>query len=138
MFFTRREVARLAMALAVAQAPAGTAVGGSQTFRHEDLKPNTSDPLTSRLMLNTRTHTVYRADVHEWEIPSGQAPHPPHQHVHEVLMLVRDGTMEVTIAGTTARLGPGSCVASNQMHGWRNDGTDVVRYFVLAFGVDNA
>ena len=140
MPLTRRELAALLPALAAAQAPARTDVGGSQTFRHEDLTPATNGPLTSRQMLRTRTHTGYRVDIHESEIPAGQAPHPPHQHVHEELMLVRDGTMEVTIAGTTTRLGPGSCayVASNQMHGWRNVGTGVARYFVLALGDDNA
>jgi len=54
-------------------------------------------------------------------------------------MLIREGTMDVTIAGKTTQLGPGSCVyiASNEMHGWRNAGTGVARYFVLALGDDN-
>ena len=141
MLITRRELTMLMPALAAAaQTPAGTEVGGSQTFRSEDIAPSRSGPLTSRQMLRTWTHGGYRLDIHESEIPAGEAPHPPHQHVHEELMLIREGTMDVTIAGATTRLGPGSCayVASNQMHGWRNAGTGIARYFVLALGEDNA
>jgi mannose-6-phosphate isomerase-like protein (cupin superfamily) len=141
MLLTRREITMLMPALAAAaQTPAKTEVGGSQTFRNEDITPSRSGPLTSRQMLRTRTHGGYRVDIHESEIPPGEAPHPPHQHVHEELMLIREGTMDVTIAGATTRLGPGSCayVASNQMHGWRNAGAGTARYFVLALGEDTA
>ena len=141
MLLTRRELTMLMPAIAAAvQTPAKTDVGGSQTFRNEDITPSRNGPLTSRQMLRTRTHGGYRLDIHESEIPAGEAPHPPHQHVHEELMLIREGTMDVTIAGATTRLGPGSCayVASNQMHGWRNAGAGIARYFVLALGEDTA
>jgi mannose-6-phosphate isomerase-like protein (cupin superfamily) len=141
MLLTRRELTMLMPAIAAAaQTPAGTEIGGSQTVRNEDITPSRNGPLTSRQILRTRTHSGYRLDIHESEVPPGEAPHPPHQHVHEELMLVREGTMDVTIAGATTRLGPGSCayVASNQMHGWRNVGTGTARYFVLALGEDNA
>ena len=141
MLLNRRELTMLMSAMAVApQTPAATELGGSQAIRYEDLTPTRSGPDASRQMLRTRTHSGYRIDMHETELPAGMAPHPPHQHVHEEMMLIREGTMEVTIAGTTTRLGPGSCayVASNQMHGWRNVGTSTARYFVLALGEDNA
>src|SRR6185503_15677117 len=119
-------------------APAKAGAGGSLTVRHEDVTPSRNGPMTSRQMLRTHTHSGYRIDMHETELPAGEAPHPPHQHVHEEMMLIREGTMEVTIAGATTRLGPGSCVyvASSQMHGWRNAGTTTARYFVLALGED--
>jgi len=150
MLLTRRELTLLMPALAAAvevsaaqtppsPAPGGTEIGGSQTFRYEDLTATPNGPGASRQMLRTRTHSNYRVEIHETELPGGKAPHPPHQHVHEELMLIREGTMDVTIAGKTTQLGPGSCVyiASNQMHGWRNAGTGVARYFVLALGDDN-
>jgi quercetin dioxygenase-like cupin family protein len=54
------------------------------------------------------------------------------------MILVREGTMEVTIAGRSAKLGPGSVgyVASNEQHGWRNVGTRRAHYFVPAIGRD--
>ena len=141
MLLTRRELTMLMPAMAAAiQTPVATEMGASQTIRREDITPSVNGPMASRQMLRTRTHSGYRIDMHETELPAGQAPHPPHQHVHEEMMLIREGTMEVTIAGATTRLGPGSCVyvASNQMHGWRNAGTTTARYFVLALGEDNA
>ena len=78
--------------------------------------------------------------MHESELPAGEAPHPPHSHVHEEMLLIREGLLEVTIGGKTTRLGPGSAayLASNQEHGWRNVGTETARYFVLALGDDKA
>jgi len=140
MMLTRRKLTQLMPALVLAQTPAGTDAGATQTFRIEEITPSRSGPLTSRQMVRTRTHSGYRVDLHESELPAGLAPHDPHQHVHEELLLIREGMLDVTTGGTTTRLGPGSSVyfASNQMHGWRNVGTNTARYFVLALGDDNA
>ncbi len=72
------------------------------------------------------------------ELAPGEAPHPPHHHVHEEMVLIQEGSLEVTITGRSAKLGPGSAayVASNEEHGWRNVGTTRARYFVLALGQD--
>ena len=50
--------------------------------------------------------------------------------------MIHEGTMEVTISGKSAKLGPGSSafVASNEEHGWKNAGTGRALYFVLALG----
>jgi quercetin dioxygenase-like cupin family protein len=74
--------------------------------------------------------------MHITELPPGGAPHAAHKHVHEEMILIEQGTMEVTIEGKTTRIGPGGTayVASNEMHGWRNVGEGRSRYFVLAFG----
>ena len=84
-------------------------------------------------MLDGKTHTGYRIEIHQTELAPGLAPHPPHHHVHEELILVWQGTMEVTISGKTSKLGPGSAayVASGEEHGWRNVGTTQARYFVM-------
>ena len=74
------------------------------------------------------------------QVAAGEAPHSPHQHIHEEMVLVREGELEVTIAGQATRLGAGSAafISSNQMHGWRNTGSAPARYFVFALGDDNA
>jgi quercetin dioxygenase-like cupin family protein len=56
------------------------------------------------------------------------------------MILILEGTVEVTIQDQSATLGPGSVafVASNEQHGWRNIGTSAARYFVLALGRDSA
>jgi quercetin dioxygenase-like cupin family protein len=56
------------------------------------------------------------------------------------MVLVRQGELELMIAGRATRIGAGSAafVASNEMHGWRNTGRAPARYFVFALGDDNA
>jgi quercetin dioxygenase-like cupin family protein len=84
-------------------------------------------------MLDGRTHTGYRIELHQSELAPGLAPHPPHSHVHEEMILVWQGTVEVTISGRSTTLGPGSAayIASNEEHGWRNVGTTQASYFVM-------
>jgi quercetin dioxygenase-like cupin family protein len=96
--------------------------------------------MTARQILTGLTHSGFRVDLHETELAAGAAPHAPHQHIHEEMVLVREGEHEVTIAGQATRLGAGSAafISSNQMHGWRNTGSAPARYFVFALGDDNA
>jgi len=56
------------------------------------------------------------------------------------MIMILDGSMEVTISGRSATLGAGSSafVAADEQHGWRNVGTGRARYFVLALGRDAA
>ena len=140
MTLTRRDLALLLPALVVPQATGRGNTSQSQTFRNEDIPPTRNGTLVSRPMLKGPTHTGYALDLHESELAAGDAPHPPHQHVHEELLLIREGLLEITIAGASTRLGPGSAayLASNQLHGWKNVGTTTARYFVLALGDDNA
>jgi quercetin dioxygenase-like cupin family protein len=74
--------------------------------------------------------------MHETELEAGLAPHPPHHHLHEEILILREGTVEVMIEGKTTRLEPGSVayIASNEEHGWRNVGKDRAKYYVLTFG----
>jgi quercetin dioxygenase-like cupin family protein len=112
----------------------------SATYRFEDLAVHPSGLNRSRPVLQGETHTGLPIELHMTELAPGQAPHPPHRHVHEEMIMIHQGTLEVTIAGRAATLGPGSSafVASNEHHGWRNVGTTRALYFVLALGRDNA
>jgi mannose-6-phosphate isomerase-like protein (cupin superfamily) len=66
-------------------------------------------------------------------------PHPPHHHVHEEMFLVSKGTLEVTIAGKSTVIGPGSAayVHSDEEHGVRNTGQEPAQYFVVAIGTES-
>ncbi len=79
------------------------------------------------------THENFRLEVHETTLAPGGRPHPPHHHRHEEMFLIREGTVEVTIAGRSTRLGPGSAafVASMDEHGIQNVGDRRARYFVV-------
>jgi quercetin dioxygenase-like cupin family protein len=56
------------------------------------------------------------------------------------MLMLETGQLEVTMNGETKRLTPGSVVfvASNDLHGWKNPGTEHARYFVIALGGDGA
>jgi len=138
MKWSRRDLPLLLPALLAAQTPAPNQPLPSSTFRHEDIPPRKSRTIQSRQMLRGGTRSGYQIDLHETELLAGEAPHAPHQHVHEEMLLIRDGLLDVTIDGKTTRLGPGSAayLASNQLHGWRNVGATPARYFVLALGDD--
>jgi len=110
----------------------------SKTFRFEDLPVNTSGENRFRPILEGTTHGGLQLEAHETDLAPGGMPHPPHRHRHEELFLVREGTVEVTIAGRSTRLGPGGMafVASNEEHGIRNAGATHAEYFVLGLGSD--
>src|SRR5262245_24141589 len=108
----------------------------SHTYRYEDLKVHANGEYRQRPILTETLHSGFGIEAHETELAPGLAPHPPHRHDHEEMILIREGTLEVTILGKSVTLGPGSValVASNEEHGWRNVGTTRARYFVIALG----
>jgi len=138
--FSRRDLSLCLPLLAIAKARAQKQALPSRTYRFEDLPVKANGANVGRAVFDGETHTGFHIDLHMTELAPGQAPHPPHHHVHEEMIMIEKGTVEVTINGRTAKLGPGSTayVASNEEHGWRNVGEDRANYFVLALGRDNA
>jgi mannose-6-phosphate isomerase-like protein (cupin superfamily) len=94
---------------------------------------------TSRAILNGTTASGCVMEVHETTLGPGMSPHPPHHHKHDEMFLIAKGTLEVTIAGKTATIGPGSAayVHSNEEHGVRNPGSVDAQYFVVATGAES-
>ncbi|MDQ6665014.1 MAG: cupin domain-containing protein [Acidobacteriota bacterium] len=94
----------------------------------------------SRAGFKGETHSGCAIEVHQTELAPGEAPHPPHRHLHDEAIFIREGTLEFTIDGRKTTLGPGSIAyaASNVEHGWRNAGTTAANYFVIAFGSGKA
>jgi mannose-6-phosphate isomerase-like protein (cupin superfamily) len=110
----------------------------SRAFKYEELAVRENGPFRSRKILHGTTHEGCLLDLHESELPAGKMPHPPHRHIHEEMLLIRSGQIDITIDGSTNRLNPGSVafIASNQLHGWTNTGTTTATYFVMAIGHD--
>jgi len=126
MAFSRRDIFRLLPQLTALAGSTATksfaaedSVLPSKAYRFEDLPVHRSEQNASRPVLEGETHSGWHIELHESDLQPGGMPHPPHHHVHEEMFLVREGTLEVTIAGRTSRLGPGSVafVASNDEHG---------------------
>lgn len=140
MNFSRRELAVLLPALAAARAVAQGSALPSKPYRFQDLAVRAEGENRFRAILEGETHTGLPIELHITELAPGQEPHPPHHHVHEEMIMVLEGTVEVNIGDRSATLGPGSAafVASGDQHGWHNVGTIRARYFVLALGRDKA
>jgi quercetin dioxygenase-like cupin family protein len=136
MDYSRRDFGFL-LPLLAAEVKAQDQTLKSSTYRLED-RPAPLPGSYAHPVFNGELHSGFAVELHETELPTGQVPHPSHHHVHEEVILIREGTLEVTIAGKSVRMGPGSVafVASNEEHGWRNVGAATARYFLFALGPD--
>jgi len=91
-----------------------------------------------RSVFNGPTATLQNFESHITTVNPGQQAHPPHTHGNEELLLVRDGTLDVTIKGRVYTAGPGSYIfyAPNDLHGTHNPGTVPVTYYVFSWVTD--
>jgi len=138
---TRRELAIVLPALlASASRAAEKRRLAAKAYRFEDLPARANGENRFHSVLEGETHTGFAIELHESDLGPGRMPHASHHHEHEEIFLVREGTLEVDIAGEKTRLGPGSVayIASNVEHGIRNVGTTRAQYFVIALGSDRA
>lgn len=111
----------------------------TQHFKYDAL-PVTTNGKNKRLsMFTAKTHTGFKMESHSSDIAPGEVNHPPHQHLREEMILVREGTVELTVAGKAYRLGPGDVgvIGSNEMHNAKNVGTTRALYFIVNIGRDD-
>jgi quercetin dioxygenase-like cupin family protein len=158
MKYTRRDIGFLLPALlatsasaqtqnpaaAPAAAPADNSVEKlpvmkTKAYRFNELPVTTNGQNKQRRMFTHKTHTGFKIESHMTDLAPGEINHPPHQHLREEMTLVREGTIELTIAGTPHRLGPGDVgvIGSNEMHNAKNVGTTRAHYFIVNIGRDD-
>ena len=139
MKYSRRDWSLALAAMAAASQAKAEPALPSKCLRYEDLPVKANGANRQRAVLKGETHSGFAIEMHETELAPGEAPHPPHHHVHEEMILIREGTMAVTILGNTTQLGPGSVayIASGEEHGWRNVGSTRAKYMVMALGRDS-
>lgn len=125
-------LALLAQLSALATPPAQL---GSTVFKWEDLKARPTGNGERRDVTDGPTATFERFESHVTTLLAGRMSHPPHQHGQEELIILRDGTLDVTINGATTRAGPGSLLffAANDFHNVQNVGDTPATYFVFNF-----
>ena len=139
MPITRRQICTLLPALLpVLELPAQAADDAlpSGTFEFDKLAVQTLDHAEMRHILKGKLATGEHLEVHETTLPPNGYPHAPHHHVHSEMWLIREGTLQLTINGTSQTLGPGGLgfVRSNEEHGIRNVGNVAATYYVVAIG----
>jgi quercetin dioxygenase-like cupin family protein len=108
---------------------------GSSVFDWNSVTARPTEVGSVRSFFKVRTPTLEQLEVHVTTLNPGKAPHPPHRHPNEEMLIIREGTVEALINGEWKRVGPGSVIffASNQLHGLRNVGTEPAVYHVINF-----
>jgi len=111
----------------------------TRSFKYDEIPVTTNGKNTSKRMFTAKTHTGFKIESHSSDIAPGEVNHPPHQHLREEMMLVREGLMELTISGKPYRLGPGDVgvIGSNEIHNAKNVGTVRALYFIVNIGRDD-
>jgi quercetin dioxygenase-like cupin family protein len=86
-----------------------------------------------RDFFDSPTATLDQLECHVTTINPGEAPHAPHQHPDEELIIIKEGTIEAMQNGVVKVAPAGSIIfeASNQLHGLRNVGKTPATYYVV-------
>ena len=144
MKLSRRQLAGLVPALAVAQTAPKKEVAAakekptlvSKAYEAKEMAVKVSGENKSWAVFDGKNHSGFPVDIHITELGPGMAPHAPHHHVHEEVVMLQTGQLDVTILGKTTRVTAGSVVYvnSNEEHGWKNPGPERAKYFVMALG----
>jgi len=93
-----------------------------------------------RQVMRAPTPTLDELEIHISTLEPGKSPHAPHQHQHEELLIIRDGTLETFQSGAKRRVGPGGIIfqASNELHNVTNVGQFAATYYVIGWTVPGA
>jgi len=115
-----------------AEAPAPP-VMHSGVFTWESLAPQATKVGAVRRVFDTPTPTLSELEMHITTLRPGEAPHGPHRHPDEELIIIKEGTVESNLDGVLRRLGPGSVIfhASNELHTVKNVGATEATYHVI-------
>lgn len=116
----------------VGPAPASSPLG-SQVFDWTQRTVQQTKTGERREFFNGSTATFANCRCHVTTLNPGVEAHAAHRHPDEEIVIIKEGTLEVTINGVSQRAGAGSVLffASNDLHHLRNAGDTVASYHVL-------
>src|SRR6266480_4727884 len=86
--YSRRDLSLLLPALAAAGAAAQSQPLPSKTYAFPDLPVRDTGKNHQRAVLKGETHSGFQVDLHLTELAPGEAPHAPHHHVHEEMIMI--------------------------------------------------
>jgi mannose-6-phosphate isomerase-like protein (cupin superfamily) len=121
-----------AAAVALAQSNAKL-IMHSSVFNFSSLKAELKPIGERRQVFDSPTATLDRLECHISTLNPGEAPHAAHQHPEEEVIILKEGTLEVMQNGHTNRVETGGVIfcAANELHGWRNVGTNRAVYYIV-------
>ena len=137
---TRRDIAVAVIVASatmclIAVAQQKTTIMHSAVFDWNAVSVKTTDVGSVRSFFREPTATLDELEVHVTTLNPGVASHPPHRHLNEEVVIVKEGTVEALVSGEWKKAGPGSVIfyASNELHGIRNIGSGPATYHVVAW-----
>ncbi len=115
------------------KAAAPAAIQGSVVFDWNDFKVKPTANGSRRDVTNLPTPTLEGFESHISTLNPGAISHPPHRHSREEFIIIKEGTLDVSINGKVTRAGPGSLLfyASNDLHNVKNAGETPATYLVF-------
>jgi quercetin dioxygenase-like cupin family protein len=138
MTMNRRDVIVGLLAMPSTLSVAAMAAGeqpilGPTVFHWDEMKAVKTEKGEVRSLCKTPTATLDQLEMHVTTLNPGLESHPPHRHVNEELIILREGECETLSDGKWVKVGPGSVVfnASNSLHGFRNIGAAPATYHVI-------
>ena len=157
MAWSRREVFTILPALAVAQAAlaeqgppvsqTAQAPQGPQTtalpakIYHSAEIPYKGDAKKkARRFFYGPENSGYNLEMHETVLGPGVETHPPHTHGHQEIIILVEGSVQVSMDGRTDTVEAGSVIfyEPDKAHNLRNTGTVPCRYYVVELRGRNA
>jgi mannose-6-phosphate isomerase-like protein (cupin superfamily) len=113
--------------------PADQDILGPHVFEWDQMQFNKTPTGEVAQLCKQPTATLDQLEMHVSKLNPGTASHPPHRHVNEELIIIREGDCETLSDGKWIKVGPGSVVfnASNSLHCFRNVGSTVAVYHVI-------
>jgi len=111
-------------AFAAEKLPNATRTGGDAVLTHEafgDLRVYYDGP----------TEQLAAMTAGSLRLKPGMSPHPPHQHPEEEIMVVTEGTGEITVEGKSTLVSSGSMMycAAGKLHGIVNTGKTPLLFY---------
>ena len=112
---------------------------GTKAYIFEELPIRNNGQNRQRAVFTGKTHTGFKLECHHTDLAPGEVNHPPHQHLREEMLVMREGLVELTVAGKPMRLGPGSVgyIGSNELHNAKNVGAGRAQYVIVNIGRDD-
>jgi (S)-ureidoglycine aminohydrolase len=82
----------------------------------------------------------YNLEMHETVLGPGVETHPPHTHAHQEIIILVEGTVQVSMDGRTDTVEAGSVIFYDpgKPHNLRNTGAVPCRYYVVELRGRNA
>ncbi|MEO6329227.1 MAG: cupin domain-containing protein [Ginsengibacter sp.] len=108
----------------------------SGVYNWSNLKPQKTEKRETRKVLEGSALDLANLEIHTSTIGPGVVNHPPYAYNNlEELILIKEGSLQVTINDTTKVLGPGSIVfiVAGDTQSFKNISETPVTYYVLSF-----